>query len=203
MTDGPPPTADDIAELAERALAAIPARLAQHVKGVGITVEDMPDDETLDDLGIESAWELTGLYRGIPLTERSLGDVAPQPDLIFLYRQPILLEWIETGETLYPPGAQRADPRDRASLRLQRRRHRGDRTRDGLERYRAVVMPGEGPASMTSLDDTAQGVDAGPSPGMTTICRSTSLLPTLGISHGCRAFARHDARGDVRHDAGP
>ena len=35
---------------------------------------------------------------------------------------------------------------------------------------------------MTSLDDTAQGVDAGPSPGMTTICRSTSLLPTLGIN---------------------
>ena len=98
---GPPPTADDIADLAERALAAIPARLAQHVKNVGITVEDMPDDETLDDLGIESAWELTGLYRGIPLTERSLADVAPQPDLIFLYRQPILLEWIETGETLF------------------------------------------------------------------------------------------------------
>ena len=98
---GPPPSADDIADLAERALAAIPARLAQHVKGVGITVEDMPDDETLDDLGIESAWELTGLYRGIPLTERSLADVAPQPDLIFLYRQPILLEWIETEETLF------------------------------------------------------------------------------------------------------
>ncbi len=48
-----------------------------------------------------SAWDLTGLYRGIPLTERSLSDVAPQPDLIVLYRQPILLEWIETGEDLY------------------------------------------------------------------------------------------------------
>jgi predicted Zn-dependent protease with MMP-like domain len=96
-----PPTADDIAELAERALAAIPVRLAEHVRGVGISVEELPDDETLDDLGIESAWELTGLYRGIPLTERSLSDVARQPDLIFLYRQPILLEWIETGEDLY------------------------------------------------------------------------------------------------------
>jgi acetylglutamate kinase len=96
-----PPTADDIAELADRALAAIPARLAEHVRGVGISVEEMPDEETLNDLGIESAWELTGLYRGIPLTERSLSDVVPQPDLIFLYRQPILLEWIETGEDLY------------------------------------------------------------------------------------------------------
>jgi len=95
-----PPSADDIADMAERALAAIPARLAEHVRGVGISVEELPDDETLDDLGIESAWELTGLYQGTPLTERSIGDVARQPDLIFLYRQPILLEWIETGEDL-------------------------------------------------------------------------------------------------------
>ena len=96
-----PPSADDIADLAERALAAIPARLAEHVRGVGISVEELPDDETLNELGIESAWELTGLYRGTPLTERSVSDVALQPDLIFLYRQPILLEWIETGEDLY------------------------------------------------------------------------------------------------------
>jgi predicted Zn-dependent protease with MMP-like domain len=96
-----PPTADDIADLAERALEAIPPQLAAHVRGVGITVEELPDDETLDELGIESEWELTGLYRGTPLTERSLSDVAREPDLIFLYRQPILLEWIETGEDLY------------------------------------------------------------------------------------------------------
>ena len=96
-----PPTADDIADLAERAFAAIPARLAQHVRGVGISVEEMPDEETLDDLGIESPWDLTGLYQGTPLTERSVGDIARPPDLIFLYRQPILMEWIETGEDLF------------------------------------------------------------------------------------------------------
>ena len=96
-----PPTADDIADLAERALAAIPAGLAEHVRGVGISVEELPDEETLKDLEIESAWELTGLYQGTPLTERSVSDIARQPDLIFLYRQPILLEWIETGVDLY------------------------------------------------------------------------------------------------------
>jgi acetylglutamate kinase len=96
-----PPTLDDIAELAERALAQIPERLRRHVAGVGITVEEMADDETLDEMGIESGWDLSGLYHGTPLTERSLGDVARQPDLIFLYRQPILLEWIEEGEDLY------------------------------------------------------------------------------------------------------
>ena len=98
---GPPPSLDDIADLAERALAAIPPRLARHIAGTGITVEEMPDDETLDELGIESAWDLTGLYRGTPLTERSVDDIARQPDLIFLYRQPILLEWVETGEDLF------------------------------------------------------------------------------------------------------
>jgi acetylglutamate kinase len=98
---GPPPSLDDLADMAERALGTIPVRLARHVQGVGITVEDMPDDETLEELEIESAWELTGLYRGTPLTERSVSDPARQPDLIFLYREPILLEWIETGEDLY------------------------------------------------------------------------------------------------------
>ncbi len=98
---GPPPSIDDIADMAERALATIPLRLAQHVRGVGITVEDMPDEQTLDDLDIESGWDLTGLYHGTPMTERSVMDNAREPDLIFLYREPILLEWIETGVDLY------------------------------------------------------------------------------------------------------
>jgi predicted Zn-dependent protease with MMP-like domain len=98
---GPPPSLTDVAEMAEHALAAIPARLARHVQGVGIAVEEMPDDDTLDELGIESAWDLTGLYRGTPLTQRSVDDIARQPDLISLYRQPILLEWVETGEDLF------------------------------------------------------------------------------------------------------
>ena len=96
-----PPSADDIADLADRALAAIPKRLAAHVSGIGISVEERADEETLDELEIDSPWDLTGLYRGTPLTERSVSDIARQPDLIFLYRQPILLEWIETGEDLY------------------------------------------------------------------------------------------------------
>jgi acetylglutamate kinase len=96
-----PPSLEAIAALAERALAAIPARLRRHVSDVGIAVEELADDATLEELGIESAWDLTGLYHGTPLHLRSTGDVARQPDLIFLYRQAILLEWIEEGEDLY------------------------------------------------------------------------------------------------------
>jgi predicted Zn-dependent protease with MMP-like domain len=96
-----PPSLEAIAALAERALAAIPGKLRRHVAGVGIAVEELADDETLDEMGIESAWDLTGLYRGTPLHLRSTADVAREPDLIFLYRQAILLEWIEEGEDLY------------------------------------------------------------------------------------------------------
>jgi predicted Zn-dependent protease with MMP-like domain len=98
---GPPPGLDDIAAMAQRALASIPPPFAQHVQDVLVVVEDQADAATLHELGIETAWELSGLYRGIPLTQRSVLDVAPEPDRIFLYRQAILLEWIETGEDLY------------------------------------------------------------------------------------------------------
>ncbi len=95
-----PPSEDDILHMAEAALAALPARLLRHVEGIAILVEDLADEETLAGLDIDNAWELTGLYRGIPMTERSVSDPVRLPDAILLYRDPILIEWIETGEDL-------------------------------------------------------------------------------------------------------
>lgn len=96
-----PPSAEDILLLAERALAAIPARLARHAMDVRLLVEDAADDETLAELDVENSWDLTGLYRGTPLHLQSVQDIARQSDLIVLYREPILLEWIETDEDLF------------------------------------------------------------------------------------------------------
>ncbi len=98
---GPPPGIEDIAALAERAVAEIPPRLARHIAGVGIAVEEAADDATLTSLGLELPWDLTGLYSGTPLSARSTGDIARPPDLIFLYREAILLEWVETGADLF------------------------------------------------------------------------------------------------------
>ena len=95
-----PPTEEDIRALAEAGLAAMPERLARHAKGIAIHVENVADDDTLADLGIDSPWELTGLYHGIPMTQRSISDPVQLPDQIFLYREAILLEWVETGEEL-------------------------------------------------------------------------------------------------------
>ncbi|MDB5375315.1 MAG: acetylglutamate kinase [Belnapia sp.] len=96
-----PPSLDDILEMAEQAFAAIPKPLRDLVRGTAIVVEDIPDDETLEEMGIETPWELTGLYRGTPLTQKSVADVPLEPDTILLFREPILLEWVETGEELF------------------------------------------------------------------------------------------------------
>jgi predicted Zn-dependent protease with MMP-like domain len=95
-----PPDAEAIAAFAEQAVAAIPERLRRHIENLTITVEDLAEDELLDEMGIESPWELTGIYQGTPIGERSMSDIARLPDRIVLYRQAILFEWIELGEDL-------------------------------------------------------------------------------------------------------
>lgn len=101
MRYGTPPSLDDILELAETALSAIPQQLRNLVGGTVMAVEEAPDDEILAEMGMESPWELTGLYRGTPLTHKSVLDIPAEPDTIVLFREPILLEWIETGEDLF------------------------------------------------------------------------------------------------------
>jgi acetylglutamate kinase len=96
-----PPSIEDIMEMAEDALAAIPAELREMVRGAAILVEEVAEDEVAEEMGLDSAWELTGLYRGTPLTQKSVLDAPQAPDTILLFREPILLEWIETGEDLF------------------------------------------------------------------------------------------------------
>lgn len=101
MRHGTPPSLEDLVEMAEAALAAIPEPLREAVRGAAIIVEETPDDETLAEMGIDNPWDLTGLYRGTALTRKSVLDVPEEPDMILLYREPILIEWIETGEDLF------------------------------------------------------------------------------------------------------
>jgi predicted Zn-dependent protease with MMP-like domain len=95
-----PPGPDEIATLARVALVRIPDRLRRHVEGVVIRVEEFCDAETERDLGLESPFDLLGLYRGVSLDRKSVGDVPADVDMIFLYRRPILDYWCETGEDL-------------------------------------------------------------------------------------------------------
>ena len=81
-----PPTLEDIVEMAEQAFSAIPKELRDLVRGAAIVVEDVADDETAAELGFESPWALTGLYRGTPMTQKSIFDAPTVPDSITLYR---------------------------------------------------------------------------------------------------------------------
>ena len=100
-TFGLPPSADEIEALARDALARLPAQFAAHLGDVVVRVEDFADADTLAALGIEDPFDLTGLYEGVPLGEKSISESGALPDRIRLFREPILDEWIARGnETL-------------------------------------------------------------------------------------------------------
>lgn len=94
------PTIEDLTTIAEAAFLLIPQALRRHVQGVAIRVEDFPDGETEVEMGLESAFDLLGLYRGVSLADKSIGYTPEDVDMIFLYRRPILDYWCETGEDL-------------------------------------------------------------------------------------------------------
>ncbi len=97
---GAAPGADGIEAIARAAIARLPDEFRVHLGDVVLIVEDYADDETLAALGIEHPLDLTGLYHGRPLGEKSSMDSGSLPDRIHLYRRAILDEWIETGVRL-------------------------------------------------------------------------------------------------------
>jgi len=86
-----------IEAIARATLAALPPEFRAHLDDVVLIVEDVADDETLDALGIEHPLDLSGLYHGRPVGEKSSMESGALPDRIHLYRRAILEEWIETG----------------------------------------------------------------------------------------------------------
>lgn len=91
------PSLADIDALARAAFARLPQRFRAHCPGLAIVVEDFADDDTLDALGIEDAFELTGLYDGVDLPSKGWTDGAGAPDRVVLYRRAILDEWADRG----------------------------------------------------------------------------------------------------------
>jgi len=101
VTAGPPPSLADLEALAGRALAALPRRFKRHLGPVVIRVEEFPDAETAAAMGLDSPFDLLGLYRGVALPLKSVGDPLSDLDMIFLYRRPILDYWCDGGEELF------------------------------------------------------------------------------------------------------
>lgn len=100
MTDWAALTPPDLAafeQMAEQALLALPEPYLRAAMMVALRIEDFASDEMLDEMEIDNPYELTGLYEGIPLTEKSVMDQPMAPDTIWLFRRPILEEWADRG----------------------------------------------------------------------------------------------------------
>jgi len=97
---GPPPSLADIEAMARAALAEIPEPLRARAAGVAILVAEFPDAETERAMGLESPFDLLGLYQGVSLDRKGVHDVADDVDRIFLYRRPLLDYWCESGVDL-------------------------------------------------------------------------------------------------------
>ncbi|MDA0702153.1 MAG: metallopeptidase family protein [Proteobacteria bacterium] len=95
-----PPSLDEIEVMAREALAAIPDELRRFVGDIAISVSEFPDSETEEEMGLESPFDLLGLYRGVSLAQKSVSDAPQDLDMIFLYRRPILDYWCEAGVDL-------------------------------------------------------------------------------------------------------
>ncbi|MDJ0638278.1 MAG: metallopeptidase family protein [Paracoccaceae bacterium] len=96
-TDALGPNGAVIEQMARDAMATLPEEFKLHALAVVLRVEDFAPDDILRDMEIEDPFQLTGLYDGIPLTQKSISDQPDRPDTIWLFRRPILDEWIERG----------------------------------------------------------------------------------------------------------
>ncbi len=93
------PSLDDFEVMARAALEALPQPFRGLVEDVPCAVADFPDDETLDELGIESEFDLMGLFRGVGRHELGVTPPTGQlPNQVWLYRRPILDYWAEHGD---------------------------------------------------------------------------------------------------------
>ncbi len=84
--------------LAGDAFRTIPGELAAHVTDVVIRIEEFTDDEICRHMGLQSPYDLLGLYHGLSLDLKSLSHTPESVDMIFLYRRPILAYCEDTGE---------------------------------------------------------------------------------------------------------
>ena len=91
------PGLDAFEALAAAALAGLPAPYGAAARQIALRIVDFAPDDILDGMEIADPFELTGLYEGIPLTEKSVMDQPMGPDVIWLFRRPILDEWADRG----------------------------------------------------------------------------------------------------------
>ncbi len=94
------PDQAEFEQLADDALTGLPAQFREKLSNVALQVVDFATQEQLAAVGLNNKWHLTGLYEGVPLPDQSSWGPAPMPPRIWLFRQPLIAEWRETGVDL-------------------------------------------------------------------------------------------------------
>jgi predicted Zn-dependent protease with MMP-like domain len=94
------PSLAEIEAMAHEVFASLPAHFRALCEGLIIHVEDFPTDEVLDQMEAASEFDLLGLFQGVGLPHQSSSDIPRLPNMIWLYRRPILDYWAEHEETL-------------------------------------------------------------------------------------------------------
>src|SRR6516165_7725502 len=94
------PSLAEIEAMAHDIFTRLPAHFRELCEGLIVHVEDFPTDEVLDEMVATSEFDLLGLFQGTGLPQQSHGDIARLPNMIWLYRRPILDYWAEHEEKL-------------------------------------------------------------------------------------------------------
>jgi predicted Zn-dependent protease with MMP-like domain len=90
------PSAADIEAIARRTLDRLPPPFSDSLDDVVLMIEEVADAATARSVGLRHPMQLSGLYQGIPLHQRSVEHSGTLPDRVTVYRQPILAEWRDT-----------------------------------------------------------------------------------------------------------
>ena len=94
------PTLADIEALAQAAVERLPLLFRQHLASLILRVEDFPDETVMAEMDLETPWDLLGLYWGRHVGMKGDEPSGALPDMIFLYRRPLLDLWAEGDESL-------------------------------------------------------------------------------------------------------
>src|ERR1700716_38160 len=94
------PSLAEMEAMAHEIFERLPKGFRVLCEGVIIRVDDFPTDEVLDEMSAESEFDLLGLFQGIGVPFHSNEDIARLPNMVWLYRRPILDYWAEHDETL-------------------------------------------------------------------------------------------------------
>ncbi|MGB3810814.1 MAG: metallopeptidase family protein [Parvibaculum sp.] len=94
------PSLADFERLADEAFGRLPEHFRARTQGLIIRIEDFPDEDVMAEMELESPFDLLGLYHGTGQPYEQTSAITHLPDMVFLYRRPMLDYWAEFDETL-------------------------------------------------------------------------------------------------------